>query len=61
MAAGFYTRVFCLGQDDKPINNMQRKMSVDGKTSRKLKRAVRKGFQVTNEEKEGEVSAAGQF
>ena len=34
-------------------------MSVDGKTCRKRKCAVRKGFQVTNEEKEGEVYAAG--
>ena len=40
LTAGFYTRVFCLGLDDKRIKNMQGKMSVDGKTYRKRKCVV---------------------
>ena len=36
-------------------------MSTDGKNARKRKRAQRKGFQVREEDKKGEVYGSGMF
>ena len=36
-------------------------MSVEGKSNRKRKRAIKRGFQVRNENTEGEVYASGRF
>ena len=43
------------------ITNMERKMSKKGKYDRKKNRALRKGFQVNLEEKEGETYSTGAF
>ena len=40
---------------------MSRKMSIEGKLDRKRKRSIKKGYQVSNEDKEGEVYGSGQF
>ena len=40
---------------------MERKMSKKGKYDRKKNRALRKGFQVNLEEKEGETYSTGAF
>ena len=58
---GFYTGVFCKKQDEKRIMKMSRKMSIQGKLERKRKRNIKKGFLVSNQDKEGEVYGSGQF
>ena len=40
---------------------MSRKMSIQGKLERKRKRNIKKGFLVSNQDKEGEVYGSGQF
>ena len=57
----FYTREFCVKKDGKRIEKMGKKMSVEGKSNRKRKRAIKKGFQIRNENTEGEVYASGKF
>ena len=61
MSAGYITKSFCLQRDITRIVKMKRKMSTDGKNARKRKRAQRKGFQVRDEDKEGEVYGSGMF
>ena len=40
---------------------MEIKMSTEGKSDRKRKRSIKNGFQVRNEDAEGEIYANGQF
>ena len=61
MKSGFYTREFCVKKDGKRIGKMGKKMSVEGRSNRKPKRGIKKGFQVRNENTEGEVYASGKF
>ena len=61
VCAGHFTKEFCLVKNNNRIKNMKRKMSAKGIADRKSKRALRKGFQDKNEEKEGEVYGPGQF
>ena len=46
MTSGYYARKFCNMKNENRINKMERKMSVEGKSDRKRKRAIKKGFQV---------------
>ena len=52
---------FVKKQDEKRIMKMSRKMSIQGKLERKRKRNIKKGFLVSNQDKEGEVYGSGQF
>ena len=59
--SGYFTDKYCERRDKARIKFMTRKMSAKGKAIRKRKRAQRKGFDVVNEEKEGEQYGAGLF
>ena len=48
-------------KNEKRISKMERKMSVEGKSDRKRKRAIKKGFQVRNDDVEGKMYGSGQF
>ena len=61
MKSGFYTREFRVKKDGKRIEKMGKKMSVEDKSNRKRKRAIKKGFQVINENTEVEVYASGKL
>ena len=52
---------FVKKQDEKRIIKMSRKMSIQGKLERKRKRNIKKGFLVSNQDKESEVYGSGQF
>ena len=59
MTSGYYTRKFCKMKNEKRINKMEGKMSVVGKSDRKRKRAIKKGFQVQTDNVE--MYESGQF
>lgn len=61
MDPGCCTLAFCSRSDTMRIKHMGRKMSDKGKRQRKKRRAIRKGFQVEQEEKEGEIYGSGAF
>ena len=51
-------RKCCNMKKEKRINKMERKMSVEGKSDRKRKRAIKKGFQVRNDDVEGKMDGS---
>ena len=55
MTSDYYTRKYCKMKNEKRINKMERKMSVEGKSDRKRKRAIKMGFQVRNDNVEGKM------
>ena len=55
MTTGYYTRKVCNMKNEKRLNKMGRKMSVEGKSDRKRKRSIKKGFQVRNDDVEGKM------
>ena len=59
MSAGFFTEEFCTQRDSLRIEKMKRKMSTEGKGTRKRNRAIKKGFEVRDEDKEGVVYESG--
>ena len=61
LSVGYFTHKFCLGKDCARIKNLKRKMSDKGKMYRKRKRAIRKGFEDNDAEKEGDVYGCGEF
>ena len=61
MASGYYTGKFCNMKNEKRVNKMERKMSVEGKSDRKRKRAIKKGFQVRTDDVEGKMYGSRQF
>ena len=58
---GKFTRKFCEMKDKCRIENLNSKMSVEGKLYRKKKRAERKGFEDKELDDEGEMYACGEF
>ena len=59
MSAGFFTEEFCTQRDSLRIEKTKWKMSTEWKGTRKRNRAVRKGFEVRDEDKEGVVYESG--
>ena len=58
---GKYTKDFVAKSDVKRVNKMKRKMSIVGKTDRKRKRAIKKGYLYKNATAEGNMYGTGEF
>ena len=58
---GYFTQRFCIEHDEKRIENMELKTTVEIKRRRKRLRAIRKGFQDKAEDIEGQTYASGAF
>ena len=61
MTPGSFTVDYCDLHDETRVKKMRKKMSEAGKKKRKRKRAIRKGFQVKDKDKEGDVYKCGMF
>ena len=58
---GYFTHRFCVQHDEKRINNVELKTTVEIKRRRKRLRAIKKGFQDKAEDVEGQTYASGAF